>query len=58
MIDESLKNSFTRDIALMKLVGMKPVIVHGGGPQIDNELAKAGVESGSLVDLGSQLNLP
>ena len=45
MIDESLKESFTRDIALMKLVGMKPVIVHGGGPQIGNELAKAGVES-------------
>ena len=36
MIDESLKESFTRDIALMKLVGMKPVIVHGGGPQIGN----------------------
>ena len=45
MIDESLKESFTRDIALMKLVGMKPVVVHGGGPQIGNELAKAGVES-------------
>ena len=45
MIDESLKESFTRDVALMKLVGMKPVIVHGGGPQIDYELAKAGVES-------------
>ena len=45
MTDESLKKSFTRDIALMKLVGMKPVIVHGGGPQIDNELTKAGIES-------------
>ncbi len=45
MTDESLRESFTRDIALMKLVGMKPVIVHGGGPQIGNELAKAGIES-------------
>ena len=45
MIDESLKESFARDIALMKLVGMNPVIVHGGGPQIGNELAKAGVKS-------------
>ena len=40
-----LKESFARDIALMKLVGMKPVIVHGGGPQIGEELKKAGVTS-------------
>ena len=45
MIDESLKESFSRDIALMKLVGMNPVIIHGGGPQIGSELDKAGVES-------------
>ena len=45
MTEESLKQSFTRDIALMKLVGMKPVIVHGGGPQIGSELIKAGIES-------------
>ena len=45
MTEEPLKESFTRDIALMKLVGMKPVIVHGGGPQIGKELLKAGVES-------------
>ena len=45
MTEESLKQSFTRDIALMKLVGMKPVIVHGGGPQIGSELDKAGIES-------------
>ena len=45
MTEESLKQSFTRDIALMKLVGMKPVIVHGGGPQIGSELNKAGIES-------------
>lgn len=34
MTDEVLKNSFARDIVLMKLVGMNPVVVHGGGPQI------------------------
>lgn len=45
MTDELLKTNFTRDIALMKLVGMKPVIVHGGGPQIGAELSKAGIES-------------
>ena len=45
MTDPSLKESFSRDIALMKLVGMKPVIVHGGGPQIGKELEKAGIDS-------------
>ena len=45
MTDESLKKSFARDIALMKLVGMNPVIIHGGGPQIGKELSKAGLES-------------
>ena len=45
MSDNSLKKGFARDIALMKLVGMKPVVVHGGGPQIDRELKKAGVVS-------------
>ena len=45
MTESFLKESFARDIALMKLVGMKPVIVHGGGPQIGEELEKAGVTS-------------
>ncbi len=45
MTEELLKESFTRDIALMRLVGMKPVIVHGGGPQIGKELARSGVKS-------------
>ena len=45
MTEEPLKESFTRDIALMRLVRMKPVVVHGGGPQIGKELLKAGVES-------------
>jgi len=45
MSDQSLKRSFARDIALMSLVGMKPVIVHGGGPQIAKELKKSGITS-------------
>ena len=45
MVDESLKSSFARDIVLMKLVGINPVIVHGGGPQIGNVLNKLGKTS-------------
>ncbi len=45
MENESLKNSFARDITLMKLVGMNPVVVHGGGPQIGTFLEKIGKES-------------
>ena len=45
MTEEKLKKSFTRDIALMRLVGMQPVIIHGGGPQIGEELSKAGIKS-------------
>ncbi len=45
MVDESLKRSFARDIVLMKYIGMKPVVVHGGGPQIKERLAKFGVKS-------------
>lgn len=42
MTDEKLKHSFARDIVLLKLVGMNPVVVHGGGPQIDDMLARVG----------------
>ena len=45
MVDEQLKNSFARDIVLMKLVGMNPVVVHGGGPQIGSLLEKLEIES-------------
>ncbi|MCB1672831.1 MAG: acetylglutamate kinase [Gammaproteobacteria bacterium] len=45
MVDEKLKNSFARDIVLMKLVGMNPVVVHGGGPQIGSLLEKLEIES-------------
>ena len=44
MTDNSLKNSFARDIALMKQVGINVAVVHGGGPQIDEQLQKVGIE--------------
>lgn len=42
MTDEKLKESFARDVVLLKLVGMNPVVVHGGGPQIDEMLKRVG----------------
>lgn len=45
MIDDTLKREFARDVVLMKLVGMNPVIVHGGGPQIGEVLKELGIES-------------
>ena len=46
MIDEDLKHSFARDIVLMKLVGLNPIVVHGGGPQIGRLLEKLGKTTG------------
>ena len=45
MVDESLKASFARDIVLLKTVGINPVVVHGGGPQIGSLLAKLNIPS-------------
>jgi acetylglutamate kinase len=45
MVDEALKNSFARDIVLMKSVGLNPIVVHGGGPQIGQLLTKLGKTS-------------
>ncbi|WP_297574610.1 acetylglutamate kinase [uncultured Deefgea sp.] len=42
MIDEELKNGFASDVVLLKLVGMNPVVVHGGGPQINDLLDRIG----------------
>jgi acetylglutamate kinase len=42
MTDEKLKEGFARDVVLLKVVGMNPVIVHGGGPQIDELLRRVG----------------
>jgi acetylglutamate kinase len=45
MVDEELKENFAQDIVLLKYVGINPVIVHGGGPQIDQVLEKMGITS-------------
>jgi acetylglutamate kinase len=45
MVDENLKRGFARDVVLMKLVGMNPVVVHGGGPQIGKLLERIGKKS-------------
>src|SRR5207253_5944440 len=42
MTDPALQQDFAEDVVLLKLVGMNPVVVHGGGPQIDEALAKIG----------------
>lgn len=45
MVDERLKTGFARDVVLMKTVGMNPVVVHGGGPQIGDLLKRVGKQS-------------
>jgi len=45
MMEDSLKHKFAQDIVLMKYVGINPVIVHGGGPQIDEMLKRLGIEA-------------
>jgi acetylglutamate kinase len=51
MVDAELKQSFAKDIVLMKLVGMNPIIVHGGGPQIGSLLEKLNIESSFVEGL-------
>ncbi len=45
MVDPALRNSFARDVVLLKYVGINPIVVHGGGPQIDEKLGALGVVS-------------
>ena len=45
MVDEDLRHSFAGDVTLLSLVGIKAVVVHGGGPQINGSLRKSGIES-------------
>jgi acetylglutamate kinase len=45
MVDEDLKSGFARDVVLMKLVGINPIVVHGGGPQIGRLLERLGKET-------------
>jgi acetylglutamate kinase len=49
MIDPTLRASFARDVVLLKYIGLRPVIVHGGGPQIGRTLERLGVQS-TFVD--------
>ncbi|AFZ82937.1 acetylglutamate kinase [Candidatus Kinetoplastidibacterium crithidiae] len=49
MTDSNLQRSVANDLVLLKLVGLKPVLVHGGGPQIDNALLKIG-KKGSFIE--------
>ncbi|MER6738980.1 acetylglutamate kinase [Streptomyces puniciscabiei] len=44
MVDEDLTAAFARDVAFLRFAGLRPVVVHGGGPQIDAELARRGLE--------------
>jgi acetylglutamate kinase len=45
MADPALREGFARDVALLRLVGMKPIVVHGGGWRVDELMAKMGIES-------------
>ena len=45
MVDEQLKEAFARDVTLLKFIGLNPVVVHGGGPQINTVLERMGIES-------------
>jgi len=48
MVDKSLQAAFAHDVVMLKLVGMNPIVVHGGGPQIDDALKKVG-KSGTFI---------
>lgn len=45
MLDETLKRAFAQDVILMRYVGLNPIVVHGGGPQITDTLRRLGVQS-------------
>lgn len=45
MTDETLKNSFARDMVMLKLIGINPIVIHGGGPQIGEMLEKLNIHS-------------
>ena len=48
MVDEKLKDAFARDIVLLNFIGIKPVIVHGGGPKISRIMEKMGKKPTSI----------
>jgi len=45
MTDDTLKNSFARDMVMLKLIGINPIVIHGGGPQIGEMLEKLNIQS-------------
>lgn len=45
MVDDQLKEDFARDVTLLKFIGLNPVVVHGGGPQINSVLSQMGIQS-------------
>jgi acetylglutamate kinase len=45
MVDDQLKDDFARDVTLLKFIGLNPVVVHGGGPQINSVLQQMGIQS-------------
>src|SRR5207245_2635554 len=49
MVKESLKRLFCEDIRLLRAVGLRPVVVHGGGPGLPGDAAPAGVRAGGLA---------
>jgi len=51
MTDEALRHSFARDMVLLKCVGVHPVIVHGGGPQIDATMKRMGIQAQFVAGL-------
>ena len=57
MTDERLKAGFAQDVVLLKYIGINPVIVHGGGPQIAQLLTKLGIQSEFVRGMRKQLYL-
>jgi acetylglutamate kinase len=51
MTDEALRHSFARDMVLLKCVGVRPVVVHGGGPQIDATMKRMGIQAQFVAGL-------
>ena len=54
MVDEALQQAFAEDMAYLRWVGIKPVVVHGGGPQISAKLKEHGISSERVRDLSSE----
>jgi acetylglutamate kinase len=58
MTDPELESSFARDIVLLKTVGLNPIVVHGGGPQVDSLLKRLGQSLTVLMECVSPMKRP